>query len=158
MWFGPLCGCVSGGCAWNHAPYLADVLGLEIRSDGKRKIALHPSDVDIDENIGEAEQQSYPIDLLWFYNQVKTNGPWDYKQRNTQFENFGSFNYGATGTAMGIPERLLRRQTGIAQLRNNTSKPEWGKPGGGPPYGDDPNDQTKIGMGIDYFTCGCHER
>lgn len=35
--------------------------------------------------------------LSWFYSQVKNRGPWDFKQRGPQYENFGNFHYGAVG-------------------------------------------------------------
>lgn len=37
---------------------------------------------------------------LWFYNQVRNGGPWDYKQSG--YEPFGNFNYGATGQRAGF--------------------------------------------------------
>jgi hypothetical protein len=36
------------------------------------------------------------------------------------------------------------------QIASGTSRPEWGKPGGDPPYGDQPEDQEWIKKGIDY--------
>lgn len=38
--------------------------------------------------------------LVWFYGQVQDYGPWDYKQAGP-YEDFGNFNYGAVGAAMG---------------------------------------------------------
>ena len=98
---------------------------------------------------------------LWFYNQVKNNSPannpngtnpnsWDYKQGGAQYEGFGNFNYGATGTAMGIPEEVLLRMAGAAQGGAKTSLKNFGTPFGGPPYGDDPVDQAAIRDGIDF--------
>ena len=85
-------------------------------------VPLHPEDVDIDQNIRDALERQHPWDLNWFYDQVKTGGPWDYKQRNISYENFGNFNYGATGVAMGIPYEILRRAAGAAQHSDGTTR------------------------------------
>jgi len=116
-----------------------------------------PPGVDIDRNIQEAERRWNPF---WFRKQVRNKGPWDYKQRGPQYEDFGNFNYGATGTAFEFSERTLLREAGRAQVEASTSKPEWGDPGsrlnpwgGNPPYGDDPRDQVQIKKGIEYYKC-----
>jgi hypothetical protein len=96
--------------------------------------------------------------LRWFYNQVRNKGPWDYKQRGPEYQNFGNFNYGATGRALGLSEGLLLREAGRAQQAAGTSRPEWGDPGsrlnpwgGTGSFGDDPVDQFWIRSGFDYF-------
>ena len=81
---------------------------------------------------------------------VRNGGNWDYKQKGSQYEDFGNFNYGATGRAVGIPAQILKRGAGWAQTRAGTSKKDWGKPLGSPPHGDDPADQKQIQRGIDY--------
>lgn len=91
-----------------------------------------------------------PSDYLWFYNQVRNGGPWDYKQKGQQFEAFGNFNYGATGWAMGIPEQILLRAAGWAQLRAGTAEEAWGDWSEDAPYGDDPSDQAWIKKGIEF--------
>lgn len=63
----------------------------------------------------------------WFYLKVKNKGPWDYKQVNRQFADFGNFNYGACGYAAGIPTALLHRAAGLAQSFAGTSITEWGQ-------------------------------
>jgi len=63
-------------CVGNNPTTYVDPLGLE----KKRKCPKPPNappGVDIDENIREARRQINPF---WFRNQVKNNGPWDYKQ------------------------------------------------------------------------------
>ena len=42
--------------------------------------------------------------ILWFRQQVQNKGIWDYKQNWKEYENFGNFNYGAVGTALGMSE------------------------------------------------------
>ncbi|NVZ51565.1 bacteriocin [Pseudomonas sp. B6002] len=86
----------------------------------------------------------------WFYSQVRGRGPWDYKQKSLKYEAFGNFNYGATGTVLGIPEHVLLRAAGAAQTFAETTKPEYGSWWGGEPFGDDPRDQYWIRRGIEY--------
>jgi len=55
---------------------------------------------------------------LWFYNQVKDQGPWDYKYLtpdHKRYEAFGNFNYGATGAAAGYPLDTVWRVVGWIQ-------------------------------------------
>lgn len=97
------------------------------------------------DNIASAESSRNPF---WFRNQVKSGGPWDYKQQHPIYERFGNFNYGATGKAWGFPDQVLLRAAGSVQ---ENRLEEWGSPFGGPPYGDDPVDQYYIHLGILYY-------
>jgi hypothetical protein len=113
-----------------------------------------PPGVDINKNIEEARGK----DILWFRDQVRNKGPWDYKQQGPQYRNFGNYNYGATGRALGLSERFLLREAGRAQQAAGTSRPGWGDPGsrlnpfgGTGSYGDDPVDQHWIGQGFGYY-------
>ncbi|WP_350223403.1 polymorphic toxin type 44 domain-containing protein [Leclercia adecarboxylata] len=91
------------------------------------------------------------LTYAWFYQQVRARGPWDYKNRcGRQYANFGNFHYGAVGQAAGIKEEILLRAAGWAQNRAGTSEPEFGNWYRSAPYGDDPDDQAWIKMGIDY--------
>jgi hypothetical protein len=90
------------------------------------------------------------LTYVWFYYQVRGRGPWDYKQRGRQFEGFGNFHYGAVGHAAGIPDQILLRGAGAAQILAGTSRPEFADYPGPNSYGDDPQDQTWIRAGIDY--------
>ncbi|MGD9685492.1 MAG: putative Ig domain-containing protein [Desulfobacter sp.] len=119
-----------------------------------------PPGVSIDKNISEAKEYSDSHNdisvYIWFYDKVKNNKSaqnpesWDYKQMGWPYQAIGNFNYGATGTALGIPEEVLLRMAGLAQKMAGTSKPRYGNPAGSPPYGDDPEDQEKIKEGIIY--------
>ena len=60
-----------------------------------------------------------------WYNTVRNGGVWDYKQRGSEYENFGNFNYGATGRAVGVPAWILKCGAGWAQKRAGTSKQDW---------------------------------
>ncbi|MDX6020933.1 polymorphic toxin type 44 domain-containing protein [Scandinavium sp. V105_16] len=111
-----------------------------------------PTGVNIVNNMMLARFHRGPSALTyaWFYKQVRGHGPWDYKQRGRQFENFGNFHYGAVGHAAGIPDAVLLRGAGWAQNRAGTSNAEFGDWYGSSPYGDDPDDQAWIKMGINY--------
>ncbi len=125
----------------------------------KKHSPLAPPGVDIYENMREAE---LPRGLLygpnWFHDQVTDWGPWDYKRRHPDFEDFGNFHYGAVGSATGwFFDYTLLDEAGRNQLSKGNSKPEWGKPSpvrglpfGTGSYGDDPRDQASIRAGIDF--------
>lgn len=91
-----------------------------------------------------------PSDLLWFYNQVKNKGPWDFKQMGPQYAEYGNFHYGATGIAIGITEQVLLRAAGWAQTRAGTTLNSFGHWLKDAPYGDDPDDQMHIRNGINF--------
>ena len=57
---------------------------------------------------------------------VRNGGPWDYKKGQPQYESFGNFHYGAVGTAAGIPEAVLLRAAGAAQIKAGTSEENFG--------------------------------
>jgi hypothetical protein len=117
-------------------------------------IPLSPADVSVDQNMylarasGMKRNMATPNTYYWFYQQVRNKGPWDYKQRDRKYAEFGNFNYGATGYAAGIPEEVLLRLAGCAQQRAGTSDLAWDRCWGKPPYGDDPGDQRWIQEGI----------
>jgi hypothetical protein len=54
--------------------------------------------------------------------------------------------------------RTLLKKAGEAQIAAGTSRPEWGTPKTGPPYGDDPGDHELIKRGIEYYKAGCHKK
>jgi hypothetical protein len=88
---------------------------------------------------------------------VQKGESWNYKKLGSQYEDFGNFNYGATGRAIGFSEYQLLSEAGRGQVAAGTSKPGWGTPPGRiwgkgvPPYGDDPNDQNMIKKGFEYY-------
>ena len=88
---------------------------------------------------------------------VRSGRSWNYKKLGNQYEDFGNFNYGATGAAIGFSETTLLIEAGRGQIAAGTSRPGWGTPGGRiwgkavPPYGDDPADQAMIKRGIQYY-------
>ena len=110
-------------------------------------LPYRPPNVDIDANIQEAKTMSYHD----FYLAVRSGGKWDYKKLGPQYEDFGNFNFGATGRALGLPGDILLRGAGWYQGITKTSSPDFGVWYGDPPYGDDPKDQAQIKKGILYY-------
>ena len=142
-----------GGSPLNYS----DPMGLAANSSPSctcPPIPPAPSGASCPNNIEEAQQHSDP---RWFRDQVRNGGPWDYKQQGRQYENFGNFNYGATGRSFGFPSSILLRAAGRAQERAGTSDPKWGRWYGRAPYGDDPVDQANIQNGIQYYECECYK-
>jgi len=134
----------------------------EVIVTGTKLVPEIPPGVDIDKNIFEAEVARFHMrSSEWFYDKVRNGGPWDYKQLDPKYEEFGNFNYGATGTAFGFSEEILLRMAGWAQVQAGTTRSSWGQSptlidayfgtGGVAPFGDDPNDQSWIQKGIQYY-------
>jgi hypothetical protein len=144
------------------------VFALAPSKAGCPAVPTHPSGANVNQNMAKAKIQGIfnPLAPLWFYNQVNYGGPMDYKTQGAQYEDFGNFNYGATGTAAYAPAFTLLRAAGWAQ-RGHPSSPQFGgNPGSLPsmvlnpfggtaPYGDDPHDQQMIQQGIQYARMGC---
>jgi hypothetical protein len=63
----------------------------------------------------------------------------------------GNILYGYLGKVYGCSDEMLCRAAGYAQIKAGTSDPSWGTWDGDPPYGDDPNDQENIKIGITYY-------
>jgi hypothetical protein len=86
----------------------------------------------------------------WFA-QVREGGDWDYKRQPGGTEEFGNFNYGATGEVL-FHRNILKRAAGLVQLLTLPSASEGGSPIGRAPYGDQVQDQKGISAGI---SAGC---
>lgn len=92
----------------------------------------------------------------WFYKQVQNKGPWDYKQLDRKYEDFGNFHYGAAGASVGFSRNTLERMAGWAQgvADTGSTDPSFGESGfliffgGRRPYGDDPRDNQQIRRGF----------
>ena len=90
--------------------------------------------------------------LKWFRDQVRSGGPWDYKKNgHPEMEHVGNFNYGATGSALGVPGNILERMAGYYQWHSGTRESENGYFWWKEPYGDDPIDQYYINKGIEWY-------
>jgi hypothetical protein len=114
----------------------------------------HPEAADVNRNMQDASHHWNP---WWFKRQVQAGGPWDYKTKNLKYDDFGNFNYGAAGNAMGFPDNTLYREAGRAQEPGTGDGGDPGSRlnpwGGTPPYGDDWQGQIEIGKGIGYAKC-----
>ena len=89
--------------------------------------------------------------LLYFKSKVGNKQVWDFKQLGSQYQDYGNYHYGTVGVALGIPEQVLLRAAGWAQMQAGTTQETWGHYLGSAPFGDDPNDQAWIKKGIDYY-------
>jgi hypothetical protein len=109
------------------------------------------------------------VRIKWYYDQVKTGGPMDYKNQPTfkaheEYDAFGQFNFGAIGAALSLPEQFIKEGAGVASftsfLRRGKLPPSnFGLPWSGPPYGDQPWAQPQISAGyrftFRYHAGGC---
>lgn len=87
---------------------------------------------------------------------MREAGKWDYKRLEPvgAYEEFGNFNYGATGRALGFPREVLLRAAGFVQVLESLRTGRRHGPGsplGDPPYGDFPEDQGPILRGSEYY-------
>jgi hypothetical protein len=135
-------------------PEIAPTLKISNNFNPVCSTPAYPPYTDVNANITTAKSIGEG-GVLWFYNQVRNKGTWDYKQLDKNYENFGNFNYGATGAAIGFSNQVLLRMAGFAQWRSGNRKPKDGWFFWNAPYGDDPNDQEWIKKGIDYNHAGC---
>lgn len=125
-----------------------------------------PPGVSLDENIKTAERHrpNGPFtaynDAKWFKSMVTHKAPWDYKRIDIKYEDFGNFNLGATGTAIGFSLVQLLSEAGKLQAvpKGMKEKPkEWGYPAGWLfgkgkyPYGDEPKDAIQVEAGRNYY-------
>lgn len=113
-----------------------------------------PPGVSVFDNMDYARGIGWPE----FLANVQNKGAWDYKRQGRQYENFGNFNFGATGWALGVPDNAAERAAGYYQ--------EYRGAGGGTshfyagaPYGDQftDNQQIQLGQALarDYFAGAC---
>ena len=115
----------------------------------------HPWYASVDVNILESAAGGHPFQFFM----VLPHMPWDYKQQGP-YDDFGNFNFGATGAALGYPDSILLRGAGALKalerrLRHQPDPPDVGSPFGDPPYGNERDKQEMIRRGIEYFKHGC---
>ncbi len=103
----------------------------------------------------------------WFFSMVAAHQPWDYKDRdpegaakgNSIYEDFGNFNYGATGGAAGYSLNVLQHMAGFVENYKNQGMKSRNMVearagiGGQYPYGDKFEDAKQIENGFAYFNC-----
>jgi RHS repeat-associated protein len=108
----------------------------------------------IQQNVADAKKHMY--DVSYFYKTVNYGARLDYKAFYTGYalfdgsymsiEDFGNFNYGVYGKALGLSDDLLLTAAGLAQIKAGTSSPKFQNSN----Y-DDPRDQEMIKKGIAYY-------
>jgi hypothetical protein len=110
-------------------------------------------------SLGPAPNPAVFDGARWFFGQVSySQAPWDYQSRfgtaSQSYNDFGNFNYGATGRAAGFGRNTLLALAGWAQAVHEMER-------GTLPTNsiltnfDDPVDQTFIDQGIDYYEMNC---
>ena len=127
--------------------------GASAVRNGPNIIPKGPSSANVDANIDKAADMSN----RQFYEAVRNNGVWDYKQdKSGDFAPFGNFNYGSAGSAAGFSNRSLLEGAGYASAKASERHTKlWGIPlVGFRSRGDDPVDQYWIQQGVRYFNEG----
>ncbi|MDR6840428.1 RHS repeat-associated core domain-containing protein [Pseudoxanthomonas sacheonensis] len=127
--------------------------GASAARSGPILVPKGPANANVSSNMREASSMSDTA----FYKAVKNKGRWDYKQdKSGNYQDFGNFNYGATGKSAGFSQSTLLQAAGIANERAREDNPAiFGSPGipgliGTRSNGDDPVDQYWIQQGIRY--------
>lgn len=119
----------------------------------------HPKGADIDANIRDT-QAKYAADptgtgaRLWWENQVKSGGVWDYKLQSADqstYDDFGNFNYGATGAALDLSFNSLKAGAVYARLKRNPWKQLKDNGFSNPSH---KNDMIRQGMQYKQNNCG----
>lgn len=157
-----------GGVGQGTALIRQPLKPTQLKKEPCPPVPVHPTDADIDANIRRAQQHrpkgpftAYD-DAKWFKSMVAHKEEWDYKRRtpDLRYEDFGNFNYGATGAAVGFGIITLLSEAGRVQAipPGMKEKPkQWGYPAGRLwgkgqyPYGDEPKDAIQIEGGFDYY-------
>jgi len=105
--------------AFNSPLSFVDPLGL-------KPPPVVPADADVCSNLRKVEgwklDRDHWLPNPWV-NAVQPNGPWDYKSRtpDLKYENFGNYNAGLTGAALGLDPMTVQGGAGIASAIHNKS-------------------------------------
>lgn len=89
---------------------------------------------------------SYGIMAAWF----PKNHEMDYKQQDPRYQDFGNFNYGAVGSALGLGPYMLHGAAGVAQIMDKTWSAKLDLPFLSKQSGDTDQDYRQIDKGIAY--------
>ena len=134
-------------------PLIIQLITSNISKAKKYALSTYPTSIGLDSNTIQSIQTAQALVELskyyWFYKQVRSGGPMDYKVesswnaalpnlaypgnrgedkeymlygRSISASDLGNINYGAVGASMGIPLDTLLRQAGAAQLRKPISE------------------------------------
>lgn len=126
----------------------------------------------------DANIKATPSWGAWYdwYQHIQHGGPWDFKymgryaddfgrlpqeSQGSPFEDFGNFNFGATGAKAHVPEFIAVRGAGSAGViakEGYTASGLWDATKAFIVGGvDDPADTTQIRNGYAYYRAGCHQ-
>lgn len=127
--------------------------------------------------LGYTNPQDWEKNGKLFLKNVNYGGVWDVKSPATRttnadneelivkdqlgrpdLEDFGNLLFGVLGHRVGFSSHTLQEEAGAAQIKEGTSRPNWGRPGigtrgiripltGSGTYGDDPHDNELIQQG-----------
>jgi RHS repeat-associated protein len=120
-------------------------------------VPSHPKGVNINSNISAMENVNAADPTKgkvgawgWFINKVQTNGAWDYKTQGITYDDFGNFNYGATGAVLTNSFQTLTQGAVMARLAKTplTQLKKYG-------LGNDPHKNEMIRQGMQYKQNGC---
>jgi len=105
---------------------------------GPCMVPNHPWYVSVDVNILEAIAGGRPFQFFM----VLPHMPWDYKQQGP-YDDFGNFNFGATGAALGYSDAELLRGAGALKVLERRVRHQPDPPDVGSPFGDYPYESLK---------------
>lgn len=107
-------------------------------------------------------QRAVGKDVKWWMGQVRTGGAWDYKQQPpgpplSPWENFGNFNAGATGRALGLPKWVIHAGAGAYNVLSDPERlldgsVSWRY------WFDDRTNYEQVAAGVLYVDDGCDRR
>jgi RHS repeat-associated protein len=133
---------------------LADPWGL-CPLDSPCEVPNHPPTADVDINIMAVTGLGPVHGRVFQFVMVLPHMPWDYKYPNhPEYVDYGNFNFGATGAALGYSATQLLAGAGLLKqaelaLQHAPEPPDIG------PYGNQRRKDEMIMAGIRYFKAGC---
>jgi RHS repeat-associated protein len=130
-------------------------------------VPVAPPDANLRNNIVETQMRrgmmTPPNANIWWVNQVKPGGAWDYKLQTPDhilYDPYGNFTFGATGAALGFSlDQLLRGGGFVAQTtEHNLLSAILKQLFGGELHGEAPWDAEVIKAGYTYFQNACYAK
>ncbi|MEZ4308858.1 MAG: type VI secretion system tip protein TssI/VgrG [Polyangiaceae bacterium] len=122
-----------------------------------------PPGVDIDENVGDAESDSWyePDKPEGMAEKARKGGPWHPERWGPTFREFGLFHLGLMARASGLPLPVLLRQAGRLHEGEHGRSEERGDPGNGlwggkAPYGNAPEAAELLRRGAAFYDRNYH--
>jgi RHS repeat-associated protein len=111
-----LAGGLAGAAAALGAPQPQNTQKQQAKKPNCPPVPKHPAEADLDTNIQGTQHNGFQ----WWKPHIDHTGAlWDYKNfggvKHPEYDEFGNFNFGATGAALGIPGNALLRGAGYAK-------------------------------------------